>query len=140
MFLNFLGNIFASREANFVSTTMFPEVGKQGKIDREHNVSATMFPSLPRLYFKSTLRVIITPFGRGDIVELKLLHFSIESKSYSTLRHNYSVEISECKKHETLTPAQQREYKSFTLYTFFTGCIICQFFLFYTRDSGLKIK
>ena len=57
MFLNFLGNIFASREANFVSTTMVPEVGKQGKIDRKHNVSATMFPSLPRA--KSTLRVKI---------------------------------------------------------------------------------
>jgi hypothetical protein len=27
-----LGNIFASREANFVSATMFPRVGKQGHI------------------------------------------------------------------------------------------------------------
>ena len=44
MFLNLLGNIFASWEANFVSATMFPEVGKQGNIDRKHNVSATMFP------------------------------------------------------------------------------------------------
>ena len=43
MFLNLLGNIVASWEA-----TMFPEVGKQGNIDRKHNVSATMFPSLPR--------------------------------------------------------------------------------------------
>ena len=32
MFLNLLGNIFASREANFVSATMFPWVGKQGNI------------------------------------------------------------------------------------------------------------
>ena len=47
MFLNLLGNIFASWEANFVSTTMFPEVGKLGNI-REHNVSTTMFSSLPR--------------------------------------------------------------------------------------------
>ena len=47
MFLSFLENIFASWEANFVSAT-FPEVGKQGNIDRKHNVSATMFPSLPR--------------------------------------------------------------------------------------------
>ena len=47
MFLNFLGSIFASWEANFVSATMFPEVGKQENISREHNVSATMFPSLP---------------------------------------------------------------------------------------------
>ena len=46
MFLNFLGNIFASQEANFVSATMFPEVGKQGNINRK-DVSATMFPSLP---------------------------------------------------------------------------------------------
>ena len=50
MFLNLLGNIFASWEANFVSATMFPEVGKQGKIDKKHNVSATMFPSLPRAF------------------------------------------------------------------------------------------
>ena len=27
---------------------MFPEVGKQVTIDRKHNVSGTMFPSLPR--------------------------------------------------------------------------------------------
>jgi hypothetical protein len=32
MFLNLLGNIFASREANFVSATMCPRVGKQGNI------------------------------------------------------------------------------------------------------------
>ena len=32
MFLNMIGNIFASREANFVSATMFPRVGKQGNI------------------------------------------------------------------------------------------------------------
>ena len=48
MFLNLLGNISASWEANFVFATMFPEVGKQGNIDKKHNVSATMFPSLPR--------------------------------------------------------------------------------------------
>ena len=47
MFLNLLGNIFASWEANFVSATMFPEVGKQGNINRKHNVSATMFPTTP---------------------------------------------------------------------------------------------
>ena len=46
MFLNFLGNILASWEANFVSATMFPEMSKQGNIGRKHNVSATMFPSL----------------------------------------------------------------------------------------------
>ena len=39
MFLNSLENIFASWEANFVSVTMFPEVGKQGNIGRKHNVS-----------------------------------------------------------------------------------------------------
>ena len=38
MFLNLLGNIFASWEASFVSATMFLEVGKQGNIDRKHNV------------------------------------------------------------------------------------------------------
>ena len=46
MFLNLLGNIFASWEANFVSATMFPKVGKLGNIDRKHNVSATMFPTI----------------------------------------------------------------------------------------------
>jgi hypothetical protein len=30
--LNLVGNIFAFREANFVSATMFPRVGKQGNI------------------------------------------------------------------------------------------------------------
>ena len=47
MFLNLLGNIFDSREANFVSATKFPGVGKLGNIDRKQNVSATMFPSFP---------------------------------------------------------------------------------------------
>ena len=32
MFLNLIGNVFASREANIVSATMFPRVGKQGNI------------------------------------------------------------------------------------------------------------
>ena len=48
MLLNLLGNIFASWEASFVSATMFPEVDKQGNIDRKHNVSAILFPSLSR--------------------------------------------------------------------------------------------
>ena len=47
MFLNLLGNILAFWEANFVSATMFSEVAKQGNIGRKHNVSATMFPTLP---------------------------------------------------------------------------------------------
>ena len=32
MFLNLLGNIFVSREANFVSATMCPRVDNQGNI------------------------------------------------------------------------------------------------------------
>ena len=32
MFLNLLGNIFVSRQANFISATMFPEVGKEKNI------------------------------------------------------------------------------------------------------------
>ena len=54
MFLNLLGNVFASQEANFVSATMFPRVGKHGKLEtfedtsRITNVSTTLFPSLPR--------------------------------------------------------------------------------------------
>ena len=50
MFLDLIGNIFASREANFVSATTFPRVGKQGDFEETSqvtNVSATMFPSLP---------------------------------------------------------------------------------------------
>jgi hypothetical protein len=49
-----IGNISASREANYVSATMFPRVGKHrntwGKSGNmaNHNVSATMFPSLPK--------------------------------------------------------------------------------------------
>ena len=50
MFLNLLGNIFASWETNFVSATKFPEVGKQRNIDKKRNVSATMFLSLPRAF------------------------------------------------------------------------------------------
>ena len=46
MFRNLLGNIFASWEANYVSARVFPEMGKQGNIDRKHNVCTTMFPSL----------------------------------------------------------------------------------------------
>ena len=45
MFLNLLGNIFACREAIFVFATMFHVVGKQGNIDRKHDVSAKMFPT-----------------------------------------------------------------------------------------------
>ena len=44
MFLNLLGNFFATREANFGSETMFPGVGKQGNMNRKQNVSETMFP------------------------------------------------------------------------------------------------
>ena len=47
-FLKLFGNIFASWEANFVFTTMFPEVGKHGNTDRKHNVFAKMLPSVPR--------------------------------------------------------------------------------------------
>ena len=42
-----VGNIFGSWNGNFVSATMFPEVGKQGNINKKHDASATMFPSLP---------------------------------------------------------------------------------------------
>ena len=43
--LNLLGNIFTPWEANFVSATMFPEVDKQRKIDRKHNVFSPVFPT-----------------------------------------------------------------------------------------------
>ena len=41
MFLNLLENIVASWKANFVSATMFSEVGKQGNIYR-NNVSYSL--------------------------------------------------------------------------------------------------
>ena len=49
MFLNLLGNILAFWEANFVSATMFPEVGKQGNIGAKHNVSQQCFLLCPRV-------------------------------------------------------------------------------------------
>ena len=61
-FLNFLGNIFASREANFVWATMFPEVGKQGNTDRKH-VSATRFPSLSRALARFACKVKLLVIG-----------------------------------------------------------------------------
>ena len=57
-----LGNIFASWEANFVSATVFSVVGKQGNIDRKHNVWPTMFPSLQGLcavYYTSLLNCLL---------------------------------------------------------------------------------
>ena len=49
MFFNLLESILASLEANFRLATMFSEVEKQGNIDRNHNVSATMFASLRKI-------------------------------------------------------------------------------------------
>ena len=46
MFLNLLGNLFASKEESFVSATMFCEVDKQKNIDKKHNICTTMCPSL----------------------------------------------------------------------------------------------
>ena len=46
MILNLSGKLFASGEENFVSATIL----ELGAIDRKQNVSATMFPSLPRAY------------------------------------------------------------------------------------------
>jgi hypothetical protein len=51
MFLNLLGNILASREANFVSATMFPRWASRETFEetsRITNVSTTMFPSFPQ--------------------------------------------------------------------------------------------
>jgi hypothetical protein len=51
MFLNSLGNIFASREANFVSAQCFHGWANMETFEetsRITNVSTTMFPSLPK--------------------------------------------------------------------------------------------
>ena len=42
MFLNLLGNTFASWEANFVFAKVFSEVGKPGNIGRKNNASAAV--------------------------------------------------------------------------------------------------
>ena len=61
MFLNFLGNIFSSQEANFVS--------------------ATMFPSLPRTYsrFQVTFHCKISNFDAkfGNLLRSSKVHFRI---------------------------------------------------------------
>ena len=44
----FVGDIFASWEANIVSATMFREVNKQENIDKKH-VSTTIFPEVDKL-------------------------------------------------------------------------------------------
>jgi hypothetical protein len=56
MFLNLVGNIFASWEANFVSATMFPRVGKHRNILVRKHRESQMFPQqcflvCPGLYF-----------------------------------------------------------------------------------------
>ena len=43
----FVGKHFCFLGSKFCFCNNVPEVGKQGNIDRKHNVSATMFPSLP---------------------------------------------------------------------------------------------
>ena len=48
---------------------MFPVVGKRGNIGRKHNVSATMFPCLPRaLHLKYSQPFKIVSFFRGSIL------------------------------------------------------------------------
>ena len=54
-----MGNVLASREVNFVSATMFYEVGKQENIDRKHNVFAMFYT----LYYKS-IRFILPPTNK----------------------------------------------------------------------------
>ena len=67
-----MGNIFACWEANFVSATMFPEVGKQGKIDRRHNVSATMFPSLLRALITASSEFLLCKIFTKTVCRLRL--------------------------------------------------------------------
>ena len=45
---DFFGNILASREGKFYSRNNVSRGGKTGKHQKKHNVSATMFPGLPR--------------------------------------------------------------------------------------------
>ena len=83
MFLNLLGNIFASWEANFVSATMFPEVGKRGNIDRKH-VFAQMFPSLSRA-FQVTKTNLQKWVGSSKAVKLTLSYCKFQWKFLSSM-------------------------------------------------------
>ena len=59
----FVGKHFCFLGSKFVSATLFPVVGKQGNIDREHNVSETVFPGLPSalvIIVKSLNQKIVT--------------------------------------------------------------------------------
>ena len=74
MFLNLLGNIFASWGANFVCATVFPEVGKQGIIDRKHSV--------PQQCFLVCLHSLLTTdpsamFNKEIVIRIVTLHFTI---------------------------------------------------------------
>ena len=76
MFLNSLGNIFASREANFVSATMFPQQCFHGWANRETfeetsritNVSTTMFPSLSRAFIVVFSISIHTTMSKRNVI------------------------------------------------------------------------
>ena len=53
----FVGKYFCFLGSKFCF--LFSEVGKKGNIERKHNVSATMFPSLPRRFLSRRT------FGKG---------------------------------------------------------------------------
>ena len=96
MFLNLLGNIFASWD---ISATMFPEVGKQGNIDRKHNVSATMFPSLPGLYLNSLTENIL-PFSYPCVWYISnglhsgcMIYKSSSQTACSSWNHMYTIVV-----------------------------------------------
>ena len=73
MFLNLMGNIFASLETNFVSATMFPRSGKLINIDRKYDIFATMFPSLPRVLLTLTISFSA---GNSDVGGRTLTRFA----------------------------------------------------------------
>jgi hypothetical protein len=77
MFLNSLGNIFASREANFVFATMFPRVGKQGKI--WGNVKSHKCFHINVSYFSQGLSLVVLSFFIS-------LTWSLRSERRSTQR------------------------------------------------------
>ena len=76
MFLNLLGVIFASWEANFVSTKTFCEADEQRNIDRKHNVN-----------FSNIVQFFTIPSGRRILerARMKLSESDTGDKSNYTL-------------------------------------------------------
>ena len=66
----FLGKHFCFLGSKFCFRNNVSRVGKQGNIDRKHNVSATMFPSLRRALTAYTLVIKTKTEGSLDFTRI----------------------------------------------------------------------